>query len=426
MALLPFDELNTPKVEVEPPEKYFSKMAISKEQKEERVEAANDIMSVLLFLFALLAIEMQEPEPDYDMVYRSFWLRFRDAVAKHSRMDDYQNNYVNEFTQNAFDVTRRHMEASSVGTDGRTDAGWWTSPDRAMAMGENEANSVLNYEDLQKAIDKGYTTKTWVTERDNRVRDTHKAVDGVTIPINEYFVVGDGVMLAPHDEYNNPAECANCRCSLNFGIGTNAIVSDIIREKAKPINTIDDLRSVSKSSIIDMKSFDEIINYFKEEYNIEVENFKDNPKKLHNKAPFAGLDDMLIEFPEIRKRIKKVVYDEGLKDLGTSSQFGIVRIGSKGLQDYGTGIHEATHILDFKRDLLQETYAKKVYELAMKNLGLRKNGREVKLIVARMCGEPKYVEDAHEVIAFAMETAKGGRNVPFANEIYRIIKEGDL
>ena len=217
MALIPFDELNTPKVEVEPPEKYFSKMAISKEQKEERVETANDLMDVLLFLFALLAIEMQETEPDYDMVYRSFWQRFRDAVAKHSRMDDYQNNYVNDFTQNAFDVTRRHMEASCVGTDGRTDAGWWTSADRAMAMGENEANSVLNYEDLQKAIDKGYTTKTWVTEHDNRVRPTHKEVDGVTIPIKEYFVVGDGVMLAPHDEYNNPAECANCRCSLKFG-----------------------------------------------------------------------------------------------------------------------------------------------------------------------------------------------------------------
>ena len=217
MALIPFDELNTPKVEVEPPEKYFSKMAISKEQKEERVETANDLMDVLLFLFALLAIEMQALEPDYDMVYRSFWLRFRDAVAKHSRMDDYQNNYVNEFTQNAFDVTRRHMEASGVGTDGRTDAGWWTSADRAMSMGENEANSVLNYEDLQKAIDKGYTTKTWVTEHDNRVRPTHKEVDGVTIPIKEYFVVGDGVMLAPHDEYNNPAECVNCRCSLKFG-----------------------------------------------------------------------------------------------------------------------------------------------------------------------------------------------------------------
>lgn len=220
MALLPFDELNTPKVEVEPPEKYFSKMAISKEQKEERVETANDLMDVLLFFFALLAIEMQEVQPDYDMVYRKFKTRFRNVVADHSRMDDYQNNYVDEYTLQQYELTRRHMEAAGVGS-GNTDAGWWTSADRAMAIGENEANSILNYSELQKAIDEGYTTKTWVTERDNRVRKTHKEVDGVTIPIKEYFIVGNGVMLAPHDEYNNPDECVNCRCSLKFSKGSS-------------------------------------------------------------------------------------------------------------------------------------------------------------------------------------------------------------
>lgn len=216
MALLPFDELNTPKVEVEPPEKYFSKMAISKEQKEERVETANDIMSVLLFLFALLAIEMQEPEPDYDMVYRSFWLRFRDTVAKHSRMDDYQNNYVKEFTQNAFDVTRRHMEASGVGTDGRTDAGWWTSPDRAMAMGENSASVVINHEELLQAAEAGAVGKKWVDKADIRVRNTHREVTKEILPFADYFAVGNGVMLFPCDWDNNPDECYNCRCVCQY------------------------------------------------------------------------------------------------------------------------------------------------------------------------------------------------------------------
>lgn len=48
------DELHSPQVEVEPPEQYFAKMEITPEQKEERVEAADDFISVLLFLFALL------------------------------------------------------------------------------------------------------------------------------------------------------------------------------------------------------------------------------------------------------------------------------------------------------------------------------------------------------------------------------------
>ena len=116
MALLPFDELNTPKVEVEPPEKYFSKMAISKEQKEERVETANDLMDVLLFFFALLAIEMESVSPDYDMVYRKFKKRFRDVVADHSRMDDYQDNYVDEYTLQQYEIGLKDINKANGNT----------------------------------------------------------------------------------------------------------------------------------------------------------------------------------------------------------------------------------------------------------------------------------------------------------------------
>lgn len=216
MALLSIDELNTPKVEVEPPEQYFSKMAISKEQKEERVETANDFMDVLLFFFALLALEMQAVQPDYDMVYRSFRQRWRDVVRKHSRMDDYQETYVNEYTQQQFDTTRRHMESVGVGTDGRTDAGWWTSLDRAIAIGESAANIVLNHEELLQAAEAGAVGKRWVDKADTKVRKTHLAVTKRIIPLAEYFAVGNGVMLFPCDWDNNPDECYNCRCSCQY------------------------------------------------------------------------------------------------------------------------------------------------------------------------------------------------------------------
>ena len=221
MKISGFDELNTPKVQVEEPEEYFKKMDISPEQREERVETSKELADVMLFLFALLAIEMQANKPNYPSVLRSFRQRFRDVVSRHSRIDEYVENYINEFTGGVYDNTKRYMEAAGVGVDGRTDAGWWTSVDRATAIGENEANSILNYEELQQALDEGYTTKEWVTERDNRVRPTHKEVDGVTIGISEYFIVGGGMMLAPHDEYNNPEECPNCRFSLRFGNRVN-------------------------------------------------------------------------------------------------------------------------------------------------------------------------------------------------------------
>ncbi len=411
MALLPFDELNTPKVEVEPPEKYFSKMAISKEQKEERVETANDIMSVLLFLFALLAIEMQESEPDYDMVYRSFWLRFRDAVAKHSRMDDYQNKYVNEFTQNAFDVTRRHMEASGVGTDGRTDAGWWTSPDRAMAMGENEANSVLNYEDLQKAIDKGYTTKTWVTERDNRVRDTHKAVDGVTIPIKEYFVVGDGVMLAPHDEYNNPAECVNCRCSLKYSKG----IYDAGKEYYR------------------VRSYDYPPKY-ERDVSLDVVTTKEQLLEVfpnvHFTQAFFKLD------PNVRKEIvqglnymKNRFGEDALPKTLTASQqedsYGITNANTAHVSmattldannAFATACHECMHVYDGRRHMISE----RIVPDTKKSLKL--NVKEYDKEILEILGAKWYNfyhENNSEILACAFEEVLYGTHNKFAVELIK-------
>lgn len=217
MTINGFDELNTPKVQVEEPEEYFKKMDISPKQRKERVETSKELADVMLFLFALLAIEMQANKPNYPSVLRSFRQRFREVVGKHSRIDDYVENYINEFTGGMFDTTRKYMEAAGVGMDGRTDAGWWTSVDRATAVGENEANSILNYEELQQAVDEGYTTKKWVTERDNRVRKDHKGMDSVKVGIGEYFVFPDCIMLAPHDAVNGTPEQTNgCRCTLIY------------------------------------------------------------------------------------------------------------------------------------------------------------------------------------------------------------------
>ena len=203
---LGIDEIRTPQVEVEPPEEYFSKMAISKEQKEERVEAAEDLQDDILFLFNLLLVEAMYGE-DYELVYSTFLTRFRNTVAKFARMDDYIKSYIAERPREIFETTLKRMELG----------GWWTSVDRATIIGENEANSVCNYEDLQEAIDAGYTKKMWLSERDARVRRSHMAVDGVTIPIQEYFIVGDAAMMMPHDpECLDARETVNCRCSLKY------------------------------------------------------------------------------------------------------------------------------------------------------------------------------------------------------------------
>lgn len=62
----------------------------------------------------------------------------------------------------------------------------------------------------------GYTHKTWRTKRDNRVRPTHRKLEGVTIPIDKKFRVGRGWGMYPGDPSLPPEERINERCTLLY------------------------------------------------------------------------------------------------------------------------------------------------------------------------------------------------------------------
>jgi hypothetical protein len=56
--------------------------------------------------------------------------------------------------------------------------------------------------------------KRWRTEHDDRVRASHKAVDGKTIPLYQSFNVGGYPMLYPGDPQGPADEVVNCRCDM--------------------------------------------------------------------------------------------------------------------------------------------------------------------------------------------------------------------
>jgi hypothetical protein len=95
---------------------------------------------------------------------------------------------------------------------------WWTSPERALFTAENESNGVLNYSDYLKAVDNGYTKKKWITEKDNRVRKTHRPLNNQIIDIKKPFQVGNSLMMFPKDTsyFASEREIANCRCSVKY------------------------------------------------------------------------------------------------------------------------------------------------------------------------------------------------------------------
>lgn len=96
---------------------------------------------------------------------------------------------------------------------------YMTSTDRSITIAETETNNAANNDEYLEAKENGMTTKTWHTEHDNKVRATHKEVDGATVGIDELFQVGDAEMRFPCDlelAYDYPDQTCNCRCSVSY------------------------------------------------------------------------------------------------------------------------------------------------------------------------------------------------------------------
>lgn len=88
------------------------------------------------------------------------------------------------------------------------------SASRALTIARTETVGALNAGAYQAAVQSGVMrSKTWVTQKDDNVRDSHAAIDGDTIDIGAAFANG---MRYPHEPGAPADEVINCRCSLNY------------------------------------------------------------------------------------------------------------------------------------------------------------------------------------------------------------------
>lgn len=92
---------------------------------------------------------------------------------------------------------------------------------RAEIIGRTESMAALHeaqQQAMQQAVDSGAITQDqvtfiWRTAEDDRVRDSHVAMDGQEVPMGEMFVSGLGNYLEyPGDPNGPPEDVINCRC----------------------------------------------------------------------------------------------------------------------------------------------------------------------------------------------------------------------
>lgn len=182
-------------------EQYFSTMEISDKQKKDRTALAREFFDAFMFFF-----EIAQEAIMYSKDYKLALDRLAADIGKVVKPnDDYLKEYVEKISNEVFTTTFLFGSA------------YYFSEKRAFGLAVNEANSVENYRDFKVALGR-YKTKTWIAEIDERTRLDHLMMDGITIPIDDLFLVGTSYMRFPKDIKYDPAieEIANCRCSIIY------------------------------------------------------------------------------------------------------------------------------------------------------------------------------------------------------------------
>lgn len=186
-------------------EEYYNGMEIPQEDKEKRIELAEKIDDVFYWLLGVVAIMALTGEViDVESLTLSVQYRLFD-------IEDVNVRYVSEHIVN--------LAGETVSTTvERREEEYFLSDERAMEIAAGEAHTFYEYEELQEAWENGKTKKTWKTQGDRRVRRSHSALDGKTIPITELFETDGSYLMCPRDSENGCSikEIANCRCWLEF------------------------------------------------------------------------------------------------------------------------------------------------------------------------------------------------------------------
>lgn len=192
-----------------PYEEYFGEMDLSDEQKEKREKTAREVETFMLL--ALMSMYYMGESGGYDYSEASSII----SQNYKTLLNDLGVSLTSFFSMTHADATAAEIVSATLN---HPDDPYFFSIDRAMLIAENEANSIWNDSEYQDAILTGKTRKTWNAIIDKATRDSHRDVNGVTVPIDEPFEVGDSLMMYPRDQSLGAGaeEVSNCRCSVTY------------------------------------------------------------------------------------------------------------------------------------------------------------------------------------------------------------------
>ncbi len=123
---------------------------------------------------------------------------------------DTWNSYLTEGIRSGMTIAEltEQVQRAFKGTD-KDD--WF----RARRIARTEAIGAANMGTAASYRQANVPFKTWVTVRDGRVRDSHRAMNNVSVPTTEKFKLpSGGEGEGPGDPALGASEVVHCRCSL--------------------------------------------------------------------------------------------------------------------------------------------------------------------------------------------------------------------
>lgn len=181
-SVLPFDELNRFNEQLRI---RFGNGPLPKEQEE-------DVIDELLDLF-LLAYAMGND------------------VTNDNLSSDYEPN---------LDEVMETVDAEVAGESWRERVKHWFdiggSAEDIIRIAETESHRIANTSAIRAAKRAGAKEKTWQTMMDDRVREQHEWLEGVTVGIDDEFISPDGDRAQAPGLFSLPENNINCRCELMF------------------------------------------------------------------------------------------------------------------------------------------------------------------------------------------------------------------
>lgn len=185
-------------------EKYFGEMPLTDEQKKKRIDMCEDFEVFLLYIIEL-GEELDRMQ--LDILIGQLQMGFIEIASKHLDMTEAIIERINEDAMYIAETTKKNL-----------DVPFFTSPDRARLVAENETQSLFNLSEFDRAKEQGFKFKEWLAMLDEKTRETHAMADGQKVDIDTPFIVGNSLMMFPTDTSLGapPEEIINCRCIMRY------------------------------------------------------------------------------------------------------------------------------------------------------------------------------------------------------------------